>query len=121
MIILDIVGIFRSKPFMEKYKEKFLQVVDTHAIRQKLEIDRVILKELSFDMRNTSAGQATILLYLHLHGFATSNDIHKLCDAMISRSGCGNMIKLGDKMKSDKDLPPYSMWTVIMFNAQLQK
>ena len=121
LLIMDVVGDFQSKLFLEKYKETFLQVVDAHAIRMRLEIDEVISKKLSFDMDRTSSDEATELLYLHLRDHATSQGIHKLCDAMTSKTGYGNMIKLGDKMKSDKDLPPYSMLTVGLFSAHLHK
>ena len=116
---MELVEDFQSKTFMERYQEKFLEVVDTNAIRMKLEIDGVIPKKLSFDMDKTSPDEATKMLYLHLHARATSNDIHKLCDAMTKISGYGNMNKLGAKMKSDKDLPPYSMLTIVMFDAHL--
>ena len=118
---MDLVGDFQSKPFLEKYKETFLQVVDAHAIRMRLEIDEVIPKKLSFDMDRTSSDEATELLYLHLRDHATLQDIHKLCAAMTSKTGYGNMVKLGDKMKSDKDLPPYSMLTVGLFSTHLHK
>ena len=113
LLIMDLVVDFQSKPFLEKYKEKFLQVVDAHAIRMRLEIDGVIPKKLSFDMDKTSSDEATELLYLHLRDHATSHGIHKLCAAMISKTGYGNMVKLGDKMKSDEDLPPYSMYAIM--------
>ena len=105
---------------MEKHMEEFLKVVNAHAIRLKLQIDGVISKKLSFDMGNTSPDEATKMLYLHLHDHATSDDINKLCDAMTSATGYGNMIKLGREMKSDKDSPPYSMLTVVIFNAHLK-
>ena len=107
---MDLVGDFQTKPFMERYKEKFLQVVNVDAIRMKLQIDGVIPEKLSIDMDHTSKDEAAEMLYLHLRGHATSNDIHKLCDAMISRSGCANTIKLGRKMRNDKDLQPYSTY-----------
>ena len=116
---MDLVEDFQSKPFMEKYKDKFLEVVDARAIRMKLQIDGVIPEGLSYKMDNTSNNEATEQLYVHLHSHATSNVIHKLCDAMTSKSGYPKMIKLGQKMKSDKDLPPYSMLTVTVFNAYL--
>ena len=118
---MDLVEDFQSKPFMKRYRKKFLEVVDAHAIRMKLQIDGVIPEGLSFKMEHASPGEATDMLYLHLHSHATSNVIHKLCAAMTKEIGYPKMNNLGSKMKSDKDLPPYGMLTVIMFNAYLQK
>ena len=111
---MDLVGDFQRELFMEKHKGEFLKVVNAHAIRLKLQIDGVISMKLSFDMDKTSPDEATKMLYLHLHDHATLDDIDKLCDTMTSATGYGNMIKLGREMKSDKDLPPYSMLTVII-------
>ena len=118
---MDLVGDFQSQLFMGRYQGRFLEVVNAHAIRMKLEIDEVIPRKLSFDMANTFEGDATKMLYLHLRDNATSNVIHKVCDAMTKEIGYPKMNQLGSKMKSDKDLPPYGMLTVIMFNAHLQK
>ena len=114
-----LVEDFQSKSFMGKYKETFLEVVDALAIRMKLQIDEVIPEGLSYRMDNTSNNEAREMLYVHLHSHATSDVIHKLCDAMTSKSGFPRMNNLGHKMKSDKDLPPYSMLTVKVFNAHL--
>ena len=98
-------------PFLDKYKDCFLDVVVSSAIRTRLEMDKVVPAELSFEMSNTSNDQATANLFLHLHAHASSDSIHKLCEAMISAAGYPKMNNLGEDMKNDKGLPPYSEFT----------
>ena len=103
---------FVPGPFLDKYKDRFLDVIVSSAIRTRLEMDKVVPAALSFEMNNTSNEQATANLFLHLHAHALSDGIHKLCDAMISATGYPNMNNLGEDMKNDKGLPPYSEFTL---------
>ena len=102
---------FVPGPFLDKYKDRFLDVVVSRAIRTRLEMDKVVPAALSFEMNNTINDQATENLFLHLHAHASSDSIHKLCDAMINAAGYPNMNNLGEIMKIDKGLPPYSELT----------
>ena len=57
---------FDSESFMNKFKEEFLQFVDSHAIVRRLEIENVISERTAHIMENSSIGDGNEKLFLHL-------------------------------------------------------
>ena len=92
---------FDSEAFMNRFVERFLESVDSHAIVTRLEIEYVISKDLSYTINHSSVdrGNEELLLYLRKHADAES--IGKLCDVMISKEAYRAMQKLGKDMKED--------------------
>ena len=90
---------------MDKFKDRFLQSVDSHAIVRKLEIEKVISEDLAFTIEHQGARTTgNEKLFLHLRRYANPEGIRKLCIVMITKNGYDNMIELGRDMKKDLDL-----------------
>ena len=99
---------FDPEAFMDKFKGRFLQSVDSHAIVLRLEIEKVISKELSHNIKkqheNQCVGDGNEELFLYLQRNTGPKGIRKLCDVMMSKAGYDNMVELGQDMKKDLDL-----------------
>ena len=96
---------FDSEAFMDKFKDRFLQSVDSHAIMRRLEIEKVISEDLAFTIEHQGARTTgNEKLFLHLQRYADPEGIRKLCDVMITKDGYNNMIELGKDMKKYLDL-----------------
>ena len=105
---------FHSKSFMNKFKEEFLQFVDSHAIVRGLEIENVISERTAHIIENSSKSDGNEMLFLHLRRQADPGSIYKLCKVMTSKDGYQNMIRLGQEMKNYLDLLT-SMYDVCMY------
>ena len=105
---------FDSESFMNKFKEKFLQFVDSHAIATRLEIENVISERTAHIMENSSKSDGNEKLFLHLRRQADPDSIYKLCKVMTSKDGYRNMKRLGQEMKNYLDLLN-SMYDICMY------
>ena len=92
---------FDSEAFMNRFSERFLKGVDSHAIVTRLEIEYIISEDLAYTINHSSrsSGNEELLLYLRKHADAES--IGKLCDVMINIDSYRVMQKLGQDMKED--------------------
>ena len=95
---------FDPEAFMDKFKDQFLQSVDSHAIVLRLEIEKVISKELSHNIKKQYVDGGNEELFLYLQRNTGLKGIRKLCDVMVTKAGYDNMIELGQDMKKDLDL-----------------
>ena len=95
---------FDPEAFMDKFKDRFLTSVDSHAIVLRLEIEKVISEKLSHSIKNQCVGDGNEELFLYLQKNIAPKGIRKLCDVMMSKAGYDNMIELGQDMKKDLDL-----------------
>ena len=90
---------------MDKFKERFLQSVDSHAIVLRLEIKNVISEDLTFTIeRHCSRSTGNEKLFLHLRRDADPGSIRKLCDVMVRKKGYAMMNELGRDMRRELDL-----------------
>ena len=89
---------FDREAFMDKFKDRFLQSVDSHAIVLRLEIDKVISGKLSHSIKNQYVGDGNQELFLYLRRHADLEGIRNLCDVM-NINGYPSMSKLGQDMK----------------------
>ena len=89
---------FDSEAFMDKFKDRFLQSVDSHAIVLRLEVDKVISGRLSHSIKNQYVGDGNQELFLYLRRHADLESIRNLCDVM-DIDGYPKMSKLGQDMK----------------------
>ena len=96
---------FDCQQFMEKYKYRFLQFVDSHAIVLKLLMEGIIPPYLSHQLQNVDSTTGTQLLFLHLRSHADRDSLLKLCNVMINLTGYPNMSSLGRDMKRDLEQP----------------
>ena len=83
---------------MDKFKDRFLQSVDSHAIVLRLEIEKAISGKLSHSIKNQYVGDGNQELFLYLRRHADLEGIRNLCDVM-NIDGYPNMTKLGQDMK----------------------
>ena len=83
---------------MDKFKDRFLLSVDSHAIVLRLEIDKVISGKLSHSIKNQYVGDGNQELFLYLQRHADLEGIRNLCDVM-NVDGYPKMSKLGRDMK----------------------
>ena len=90
---------------MDKYKERFLEVVAAKDIARRLKIDGIIPSALLHDIKQTDPDEARELLYEHLCQHGAPATIRPLCDIMANERGYPSMNSLGKDMKEDKDLP----------------
>ena len=97
-------GGFDSKAFMDKFSERFLSDVDSHAIVLRLEINRVISKSVAYTIKHSAIGRGNEELFFHLKNHANPDSISKLCDLMRSIDGYPRMSELGRAMKEELDL-----------------
>ena len=88
---------------MDKFKERFLQSVDSHAIVLRLEIENVISEDLAFTIKHHCRSTGNEELFLHLRRYADPGSIRKLCDVMVRRKGYV-MNKLGRDIRRELDL-----------------
>ena len=95
---------FDPEAFMDKFKDRFLQSVDSHAIVLRLEIEKVISEKLSHSIKNQCIGDGNEELFLYLQKNTSPKGIRKLCDVMMTKAGYDNMVELGQDMKKDLDL-----------------
>ena len=95
---------FDPEAFMDKFKDRFLQSVDSHAIVLRLEIEKVISKEVSHNIKKQYVDGGNEELFLYLQKNTGPKGIRKLCDVMMSKAGYDNMVELGQDMKKDLDL-----------------
>ena len=104
-------GQFDSKAFMDKFSERFLNDVDSHAIVSRLEIKRVIPKGVAHTIKHCAMDEGNEALFLHLQNHADPDSISKLCDVMRSIAGYPRMSGLGRAMKEELDLlTSKSLW-----------
>ena len=96
---------FDCRQFMEKYKDRFLECVDSHAISNMLLVKAVIPSNLSHQLQNVDSTTGTQLLFLHLQDQANRNSLLQLCDVMINLTSYPNMSSLGRDMKRDLEQP----------------
>ena len=97
--------VFDCEAFMDKFKERFLQSVDSHAIVLRLEIDKVISEDLAFTIeRHCSRSTGNDKLFLHLRRNADPGSIRKLCDVMVREEGYAMMNELGRDIRRELDL-----------------
>ena len=96
---------FDCRQFMEKYKNRFLQCVDSRAIVLGLFLEGVIPQSLSHQLQNVDSTTGTQLLFLHLQEQANKQSLLKLCDVMINMAGYPYMSSLGRDMKRDLEQP----------------
>ena len=96
--------VFDCEAFMDKFKERFLQSVDSHAIVLRLEIEKVISGKLSHIIKNQYVGDGNEELFLYLRRQADPGSIHKLCDVMVREEGYAMMNKVGKDMARELDL-----------------
>ena len=89
---------------MDKFSERFLDDVDSHAIVLRLEISKVISEEVSYTIKHCAIGRGNEELFLHLKNHADPDNISKLCDVMRSKAGYPRMSELGRAMKEKLDL-----------------
>ena len=89
---------------MDKFKERFLQSVDSHAIVLRLEIEKVISGKLSHIIKNQYVGDGNQELFLYLQRQADPGSIRKLCDVMVREEGYAMMNELGRDMRRELDL-----------------
>ena len=99
---------------MNKFKEKFLQFVDSHAIVRRLEIENVISDSIAHTVKTCSTCEGNEELFLHLRRQADPISIYKLCKVLTSRNGYQNMIRLGQDMQDFLDLLT-SMYDMCMY------
>ena len=96
-----VVRKFDCKDFFQKYLDRFLESVDTHAIAGLLEIKKVIPGLLYFKLNVTSNDEATQMLFRHMRDHGSLETVRSLCDEMIKKEGYPNMNSLGQDMKKD--------------------
>ena len=96
--------VFDCEAFMDKFKERFLQSVDSHAIVLRLEIEKVISEELAFTIKHHCRSTGNEELFLHLGRNADPGSIRKLCDVMVREEGYAMMNELGRDMRRELDL-----------------
>ena len=97
-------GEFDSKSFMDKFSERFLDDVDSHAIVLRLEINKVIAEGVAHTIKHCAIGRGNEELLLHLQKHADPDSISKLCDVMRNIAGYPRMSELGGAMKEELDL-----------------
>ena len=97
-------GGFDSEAFMNKFSGRFLNDVHSHAIATRLEINKIISKDVAHAVEHHSIGEGNEVLFVHLRKHASPDSISKLCDVMRSVSGYPRMIELGRAMKEELDL-----------------
>ena len=97
-------GVFDSKAFMNKFSERFLHDVDSHAIVLRLEIKEVISTGVAHTIKHCDIGRGNEELFLHLQRHADPDSISKLCEVMGSIAGYPKMSGLGRAMKEELDL-----------------
>ena len=86
---------------MNKFSERFLKGVDSHAIVTRLEIKYIISEDLAYTINRSSRSRGNEELLLYLRKNADTKSIVKLCDVMINEDGYRVMQKLGQDMKED--------------------
>ena len=97
-------GGFDSEAFMDKFSERFLDDVDSHAIVLRLEINKVISEDVAHTVDHCSVRKGNEKLLLHLRKHADPDSIIKLCDVMRGIAGYPRMSELGRAMKEELDL-----------------
>ena len=96
--------VFDCEAFMDKFKERFLQSVDSHAIVLGLEREKVISEDLAFTIKHHCRSTGNEELFLHLGRNADLESIRKLCDVMVRKEGHAKMNELGRDMRRELDL-----------------
>ena len=97
-------GGFDSEAFMDKFSERFLDDVNSHAIVLRLEIKKVISEDVAHTVKHCAIGRGNEELFLHLKNYADPDNISKLCDVMRSIAGYPRMSELGRAMKEELHL-----------------
>ena len=105
---------FDSEAFMDKFKDRFLQSVDSPAIVRRLEIEKVISGKLSHSIKDQYVGDGNQELFLYLRRHADLEGIRNLCDVM-NIDGYPKMSKLGQDMKKYLYLLTSTYVHVIMY------
>ena len=96
-------GGFDSEAFMDKFSERFLDDVDSHAIVSILEIEKVISREVAFTIEHGTIDRGNKELFDHLKRHADHDNISILCDVMRRLAGYPRMNELGRAMKEELD------------------
>ena len=89
---------------MNKFSDRFLNDVNSHAIVLRLEINNVIPKGVAHTINQCTSDRGNEVLFLHLKQHANPDSISKLCDVMRSIAGYPRMNALGRAMKEELDL-----------------
>ena len=96
--------------FLEKYVDRFLEDINAEEIATKLEIKKVIPKELENKIQSSGGQGAAEKLYVHVRDNGSLKTLHTLCDVMIDRKGFEKMNELGREMKKDLPVSGFHVW-----------
>ena len=115
-------GGFVSEAFMDKFRERFLNYVNSHSIVSRLVIKEVIPEAVAFDIMccSNTGGNGNLFLFLKYN--ADPDSISKLCDVMVGLAGYPKMNELGIDMKEELDLLTsksscVEMWSYPVLNS----
>ena len=109
---------------MDKFTERFIRDVDSHAIASRLEINKIISKDVAHTIERSGIVGGNKRLYIHLRSHADSDSISKLCDVMGTVAGYPRMSELGRAMKEELDLLTgksswIAMWSDPVFDSRM--
>ena len=94
-------GLNEVQAVMDKFKDRFLEHVDSSAIVRRLEIEGAISPQCAHSIRQLSSQEGTEEMFLYLRTHVDLENMNKLCDVMIGREGYPNMIQLGRDVKEE--------------------
>ena len=101
VLCIPVPGLNEVQAVMDKFKDRFLEHVDSSAIVRRLEIEGVISPQCAHSIRQLSSKEGTEEMFLYLRTHVNLKNMNKLCDVMISREGYPNMIQLGRDIKEE--------------------
>ena len=100
-VCIPAPGLNEVQAVMDKFKDRFLEHVDSSAIVRRLEIEGVISPQCAHSIRQLSSQEGTEEIFLYLRTHVDLENMNKLCDVMIGREGYPNMIQLGRDIKEE--------------------
>ena len=100
-VCISAPGLNEVQAVMDKFKDRFLEHVDSSAIVRRLEIEGVISSQCAHSIRQLSSQEGTEEMFLYLRTHIDLENMNKLCDVMIGREGYPNMIQLGRDIKEE--------------------
>ena len=100
-VCIPAPGLNEVQAVMDKFKDRFLEHVDSSAIVRRLEIEGVISPQCAHSIRQLSSQEGTEVMFLYLRTHVDLENMNKLCDVMIGREGYPNMIQLGRDVKEE--------------------
>ena len=101
VLCIPAPGLNEVQAVMDKFKDRFLEHVDSSAIVRRLEIEGVISPQCAHSIRQLSSQEGTEEMFLYLRAHVDPENMNKLCDVMIGREGYPNMIQLGRDVKEE--------------------